>query len=280
MKRIQAQIFQQKIWKYYKKHKRAMMWRTPVLKLQKNDTLDPYKILISEIMLQQTQVSRVSEIFPHFIKQFPSFVSLARASREKVLIAWQGLGYNRRALYVHQSAQEIVKKYKGIVPHNQSVLQTLPGIGANTAASICAFAFNQPVVFIETNIRSVFIHHFFKDVAKVSDNEIRELVEKTLDIKNPREWYWALMDYGSMLKKQGKNPSKKSKHYVIQKKFKDSNRELRGNILKILLRGKKKMSQVDLAQELHKTVEELRKPLMQLCIEGFIQHKGRYYGIR
>ena len=235
--------------------------------------------MVTEIMLQQTQVSRVSEIFPQFIKKFPSISSLARASREEVLQAWQGLGYNRRALYIHRSAQKIIEDYKNNVPHNQSILQTLPGIGPNTAASICAFAFNQPVVFIETNIRSVFIHHFFKDAKKIPDNEILPLIQKSLSIKNPREWYWALMDYGSMLKKQGENPSKKSQHYTIQKKFKDSNREVRGNILKMLLRGKKKMSQANFAQELHKTVKELKKPLTQLCKEGFIQQNGQYYTI-
>ncbi len=268
MQHMKRAKFQRKIWEYYKEHKRSMPWRTDVR---------PYSIVVSEIMLQQTQVKRVLEIFPRFMKQFPSFRALAGASQKEVMRAWQGLGYNRRALYLHKIAQEIIKTYSGKVPQDQNTLQQFPGIGPNTAASICAFVFNQPVVFIETNIRSVYIHHFFADVKKVSDSEILKLVEETYDRKNPREWYWALMDYGAVLKKQGENPNKKSKQYVVQKKFKDSNRELRGNILKILLHEKKGVSQVSLAQKLRKTTKELQKPLMQLCTEGFIQHRGRQY---
>lgn len=271
MQQTKINAFQKKIWDYYDKHKRPMLWRV---------NTSPYFVVVSEIMLQQTQVSRVSEIFPYFIKKFPSCTALAKASPEKVLAAWRGLGYNRRALYLHRSAQTIVKEYKNKVPQDLNVLQNLPGIGPNTAASICAFAFNQPVVFIETNIRSVFIHHFFKNSKKVSDTQIIPYVRETLDTKNPREWYWALMDYGSMLKKQNGNPNKKSAHYIKQKTFKNSNRQLRGAILKELLNIKNGRTQAQLTKKLHKTAEELKKPLMELCTEGFIQNYRRRYFVR
>src|SRR5665213_252944 len=224
------QSFKKTIWQYYKKHGRSLIpWRK---------TRDPYKILVSELMLQQTQVSRVTPKYLAFIKKFPTFKSLAEASVPSVLEMWQGLGYNRRALYLKKTAEIVQEKYKGKLPHNLELLIELPGIGKNTAAAICAYSFNLPVVFIETNIRRIFIHFFFPNKKQVDDTEILKLVQKTLDQKNPREWYWALMDYGSFLKTQVENPNRKSKHYTKQSKFKGSDREIRGKILRILLKEK------------------------------------------
>ena len=154
--------------------------------------------------------------------------------------AWSGLGYNRRAKYIKQTAGIIVRDLHGIFPQDQKVLSGFPGIGPNTAGAICAFAFNKPVVFIETNIRRTFIHFFFARKKMIHDREILSLIEKTLDRKNPRTWYWALMDYGSMLGKragmmQGTNQNRKSAHYIKQKAFQGSDRQLRGMILKLLL---------------------------------------------
>ena len=260
--------FQKYIWTYYRTHKRSMPWRTQVT---------PYHVLVSEIMLQQTQVSRVSQIFPLFIKKFPSITVLAQATPAQVLKAWQGLGYNRRALYLHRSAQIIKEQHKGIIPKDIEVLHTLPGIGLNTAGSLCAFAFNQPTVFIETNIRSVFIHHFFKNAKKVSDKEILALVRKTLDIQRPREWYWALMDYGTELKRKEGNPNKKSVHYVRQSTFQGSSRQFRGMILKVLLTASTGMTAREIGKQVPTTPDELKKLLTQLCDEGFITgSRARY----
>lgn len=195
---------------------------------------DPYKVLVSEIMLQQTQVSRVTEKYQEFLCAFPTILSLSVASLSQVLRAWQGLGYNRRARFLHECAKDVMKSHKGNIPRDYESLLSLPGIGKGTAGSLSAFAFNLPVVFIETNIRRIYIHHFFSQQEVVSDKELLPLIEQTVDIKNPREWYYALMDYGAYLKSQVPNPNKKSKHYTKQSKFEGSNREVRGAIVKYL----------------------------------------------
>lgn len=196
--------------------------------------ITPYRILVSEIMLQQTQVGRVGEKFENFVRRFRSFRALAKAPLRDVLKEWQGLGYNRRALYLKRTAEIVVRDFGGKLPSDPEVLITLPGIGKNTAGALCAFAFNNAVPFIETNIRTVFIHHFFAKRTNVHDKEIFPLIEKTLDHKNPRTWYWALMDAGASLKKNGHRLNDRSAHYVRQSKFKGSNRELRGKILRAL----------------------------------------------
>lgn len=186
-------------------------------------------------MLQQTQVVRVLEKYPEFLKKFPTVEVLARASLTDVLRVWQGMGYNRRARFLRDSAQKIFSVHKARVPKNEAELFSLPGIGHYTANAILTFAHNEPRVFIETNIRRVFIHHFFNDRSEVADSEILPLVEATLDTKNPREWYYALMDYGAHLPKLvRKNSNTQSKHYVKQSRFKGSLRELRGKIIRSL----------------------------------------------
>lgn len=194
----------------------------------------PYYVLVSELMLQQTQVDRVVPKFEAFIDTFPDEQALARASLADVLRLWQGLGYNRRAKFLHEAAKKIIEL--GEFPSNEADLISLPGVGKNTAGAILAYAYNYPAVFIETNVRAVYIHHFFDDVDKVDDSAIRKLLEQTLDRDNPRAFYWALMDYGSWLKKQGIRPSR-SKQYVKQSPLKGSVREVRGQIVAILTRG-------------------------------------------
>ena len=186
-------------------------------------------------MLQQTQVERVIPKFEAFIGAFSDFDVLARAPQSDVLIAWQGLGYNRRAKYLHQLAGEIVER--GSLPGTIEELEKLPGIGKNTAGAICAYAFKQPVVYIETNIRTVYLHHFFSDRFDVDDKELLPVIERTLDSDEPREWYSALMDYGSYLKKQGFGRNNASKHYKKQSKFEGSLRQMRGAILRELIQN-------------------------------------------
>jgi A/G-specific adenine glycosylase len=199
------------------------------------DTVDPYCILVSEFMLQQTQAERVLLKYGPFIARFPDFQSLSRASLKDVLAAWQGLGYNRRAIHLKKTAEEVMARHHGRLPETLDKLIRLPGIGKATAGAILAFAFNKPVVFIETNIRRVFISYFFKDRVDIKDSEILPLVEETMDHDNPRRWYYALMDYGAMLKKQGANPNQKSAHYTKQAPFTGSDRQVRGAIVKQLL---------------------------------------------
>jgi A/G-specific adenine glycosylase len=210
-------------WEYYG---RDLPWRK---------TDNPYNIIVSEIMLQQTQVARVIAKYEEFITTFPDIESLAQASLQQVLTVWHGLGYNRRALSLRKMAEEIVTLHDGRIPNNVTLLKTLPGIGNATAHAVCAFAFNQPVIFIETNIRTVFIHHFFGTKGAVNDSDIRPLITQTLDSRNPRRWYNALMDYGTALKKEHRNPGRKSAHYKRQSPFEGSARQVRGAILSTLV---------------------------------------------
>ncbi len=245
---------------------------------------NPYYIAVSEIMLQQTQVHRVTGKFDSWIKRFPNWQTLAKASTKDILQEWSGLGYNRRALFLKRIAETITDngKTKGVLPKTVAELVLLPGIGPNTAGSILAFAFNIPHPFIETNIRSVYIHHFFAEIEKVegkkackkiSDTEIMPLIENTLKNKsvaqNPREWYWALMDYGSFLKKSLPNPSRQSAHHVKQSKFEGSNRELRSKILKLIM--KQNMTSETLVKQFKKWPrEQVEKNVEALTKEGFI----------
>lgn len=260
--------FKKTVWDYYKNHCRPMPWR---------DDISPYSVFLSEIMLQQTQVSRVLVKYPSFKKQFAGFRSLAGAQTATLLKAWQGMGYNRRALYLRSAAQIIQTTYKGQLPDDVLKLDELPGIGYATACSIAAFAFNKPVIFIETNIRRVYIHHFFQDMTDVPDKDIMPHIEKTVDKKNPREWYWALMDYGAYLATQIDNPNRKSKHYVKQKKFEGSVRQVRGAILKLLL------VRPYMRKELEKLyIDDVRLAvaLEQLVEEGFIILHGGVFTIK
>jgi len=254
---------------FYREHKRPMAWR---------ETVDPYCILVSEIMLQQTQVERVSLKYPEFMARFPDFPALAAASPADILPVWQGMGYNRRAIALQRCAARVVENYDGQLPRDPAILVTFPGIGKATASSIAAFAFNLPVVFIETNIRRVFIHFFFRDGETVSDDEILPLVERSLDRENPREWYWALMDLGTLLKKSVPNPNRRSTHYTKQSAFEGSDRKIRGEILRELV-SQKQMTVADITGNQEKKRERVIRILQSLETEGFVQKNGKYYEI-
>ncbi|MEX0934071.1 MAG: A/G-specific adenine glycosylase [Candidatus Paceibacterota bacterium] len=260
--------FQKTIWKYYKKHGRDLPWCR---------TQNPYRIVVSEIMLQQTQVSRVLDKYKEFLRAFPSFKTLAQAKQSDVLRVWQGLGYNRRALALQRIAVKVVEEYKEKLPQDPKVLKTFPGIGEASASSIVVFAFNKSEIFIETNIRSVFIHFFFKNKKNVYDKDIFPLIEQTLDTKNPRKWYFALMDYGVMLKK-GENPSRKSVHHIKQKPFKESDRYIRGYIIKLLIQNKKQ-TLFQLQKAVHRDKERIEKCLHDLNQEGFLKKSKNVYSL-
>jgi A/G-specific adenine glycosylase len=225
---MDTQSFQEIIWQKGKELRRDMPWR--------RDTR-PYYVLVSELMLQQTQVDRVVPKFEAFIARFPNEKSLAGSSLGDVVRLWNGLGYNRRAKFLHEAAKKITHEHNGVFPDNLQDLLCLPGVGPGTAGAIAAYAFNQPVVFIETNIRTVYFHHFFGSDEKVSDLQLRALVEQTLDHRHPREFYWALMDYGAWLKKSGVGKITQSRHYQKQSALKGSVREVRGQIVRVLAAG-------------------------------------------
>jgi A/G-specific adenine glycosylase len=185
-------------------------------------------------MLQQTQVPRVIEKYKSFIKRFPNLRKLADAKLSDVLKEWSGLGYNRRAKYLHDAAKEIVSKYKNVVPKDVIALRKLSGMGPYTASAVRVFAFDLPDILIETNIRSVYIHHFFKDKRSVRDVDLIPIATKASDGQDPRKWHWALMDYGSHLKRSGVRNNVQSKHYAKQSKFEGSLRQVRGQILRRL----------------------------------------------
>lgn len=262
--------FQQVVMAYYHSHGRhELPWRLP----EADGSFDPYKILVSELMLQQTQVPRVISKFQGFMARFPSLQALARATLGDVLTAWSGLGYNRRAKYLQQAAQKIMIEHGGIFPQNVRALTSLPGVGKNTAGAILAYAFNQPVVFVETNIRTVYLHHFFHDQVDISDDSIRFLVEHSVDIHHPREWYWALMDYGSYLKQTVGNLNTASVHYTKQSKFQGSRRQIRGAIIRALT------TKPLAADELKALIVDDRLPaiLKDLVKEGMITKAGGKY---
>lgn len=255
--------FQRTVWDYYRHSKRTMPWR-------KEST--PYFVLVSELMLQQTQVARVHAKFATFIREFPTLADLAAAPLGDVLAAWIGLGYNRRAKFLWQAAQAVVRDFGGEVPRSQKELTSLPGIGQNTAGAILAYAFNEPTVFIETNIRTVFIHHFFGDDSReVTDDQLRQVVAQALPLENPREWYWALMDYGTHLKSSVGGQMHRVSGYKPQSRFEGSKRQVRGQVLKELL-AHKKLGLAELAGLIPDN--RLAQVCDDLAKEGLIHRRG------
>lgn len=262
--------FNEILWAYYAAHGRHdLPWRQP----ESDGTFDPYKILVSELMLQQTQVKRVIPKFHEFLMKFPTSARLAAAPLADVITLWSGLGYNRRAKFLWQAAQMIEQDFNGHFPTSVSDLVKLPGVGKNTAGAIATYAFNQPAVFIETNVRTVYIYHFFKDQSDIPDAAIHELLQATLDTERPREFYWALMDYGSYLKQTVGNVSRYSKGYVKQSTFEGSRRQVRGQVLRALADGS--MTEQELAKSI--SDDRLSAVLRDLAAEQLIVHReGRY----
>lgn len=234
----------------------------------------PYYVLVSELMLQQTQVDRVVPKFNAFIARFPDERHLAESSLGDVLKLWNGLGYNRRAKFLHEASKKIIHEYNGVFPSTYEALLTLPGVGKGTAGAILAYAYNRPVVFIETNVRTVYFHHFFEEGDKVGDDEISALVEMTLDRDHPREFYWALMDYGAWLKRNGAGRVTQSKHYRKQSALRGSIREVRGQILRLLADGAKEESGLKRALQAD---ERFGPALRGLRKDGLIEQTGAHF---
>ena len=263
-------------------------------------TYDPYAIWISEVMLQQTQVSRVDGRWQRWLERFPTVDALAAAAPSDVLEEWQGLGYNRRALSVHRAAQAI-SEAGGVFPQDLKELVKLPGIGPATAAGIRAFAFNLHGVYLETNVRTVFLHELYPQAEGVPDSELVPLVELTCPASvanaadaaatalTPRSWYYALLDYGAYLKKTIPNPSRRSKSHVKQSRFEGSHRQKRAELLRVLLAHKdeggaefetlhQELCQIEVNARRETLDEQVTLGLLEeLAKEGFCQKNDEYW---
>jgi len=283
----QIRRFRETIYARHARHRRNLPWRTrlPAGPLRRSSSEAsrqahvPYHILVSEIMLQQTQVDRAVPKYRAFLRAFPNFSALARAPLKQVLLAWQGLGYNRRALALRRIAQAVVRDHGGILPRSHSELEALPGIGPYTASAIRVFAWNQPDALIETNIRSVFIHHFFKNRRRVPDAALLPFIGATLDRAHPCRWYEALMDYGSDLKGRVPNPNRRSADHVRQSRFEGSTRQLRGLLLRDIAKRPAALEKDLLAKILADRRAQARRALATLERDGFIKRTARGYAV-
>ncbi len=211
------------------RHWRDLPWR---------HTRDPYAIWVSEVMLQQTQVSRVDGRWQRWLSRFSTLEALALAQTADVLSEWQGLGYNRRALALQRAAAQVCEAWGGQMPRDVASLVSLPGIGPATAAGIRAFAFDLPGVYLETNVRTVFLHELFTDAEKVPDRVLVPLVEEACPAQGARRWYYALLDYGAHLKRTVPNPSRRSASHVRQSAFEGSRRQKRAALVRLLLEAR------------------------------------------
>lgn len=259
------EAFQEKILAFYKEHGRKLPWR---------ETTDRYKVMVSEIMLQQTQVDRVIPKYEAWLKAFPHIEALAKAPLSKVLQLWSGLGYNSRAKRLQDAAKKVVEEYNGIIPKTPEELIKLPGIGPYTARSILIFADNQDLATVDTNIRRIFIHEF-KLAEQISDKELFKLAEDVLPKGKSRDWHNALMDYGATYLTSRKT---KIKPKQAQSKFKGSKRFYRGRIIKHLTTQER--ITVEQAKVLFPDCEhDLREILAELKAEGLLAEKDGNYAI-
>lgn len=263
--------FQSMMLDFYHKESRTFPWR---------ETRDPYAILVSELMLQQTQTERVVPKYLAWLETFPTAADLAAAPFSQVLAAWSGLGYNRRAGYLQEACRQVVEEWGGAFPRTAGELETLPGVGPYTARAVATFAFGQPEVFIETNIRSVYLFFFFSDQEKVSDSQLMPLIQATVYHQDPRTWYYALMDYGARLKKSTANPNRRSRHYSRQSRFEGSLRQARGAIVRSLSRGgNTPLSLEEMARLEGLPLERIQAAAERLVAEGMVCHRGDLYCI-
>lgn len=258
------QAFRDTVQHYYALHGRDMPWRRDH---------SAYSVLVSEIMLQQTQVSRVNIKYAEFMTVFPDIQHLAQAPVAELLRVWKGLGYNRRALWLQRTAEIVQAEYAGVVPADRTQLVGLPGIGPNTAGAILAYAYNQPEIFIETNIRRVFLHHFFADAADVPDSQLLPYIALAIIGQDPRTWYWAVMDYGTHLAKVVENPNRRSKHYAKQSKFEGSHRQLRGRLLARALHSSFTSREIE-QEETSFASDSIQQAIAELVSEGFLSRTG------
>lgn len=266
--------FRKTILTWHKTNRRDMPWR---------NTTNPYQILVSEVMLQQTQIARVLPKYEEFLRTFPTSRSLARADDRKLLKVWSGLGYWRRAKYLKETAKAVESKFGGVFPQDVKTLESLPGIGYYTSRAVACFAFQNTEAFLDTNIRRVYLHFFFPHQSDIPDKEILLIAQKAVWLENPREWHYALFDYGA-IELKNKEINKQSRHYHKQSKFEGSSRSFRTKVVRYLLNQKQQKEKAGALETFLET--ELRKQgsafntgeiLASLLKDGLIvKHKNLY----
>lgn len=213
--------FRRRLLRFYKAHGRKLPFR---------ETTDPYKVAVAEVMLQQTQVERVLPKYEDWIRRWPTWQALARATERQLITAWTGLGYNRRCLFLGRLARTVVDEFNGILPDDPKTLAKLPGLGPYTSRAILIFAFNKPLVTVDTNIRRVFLHEFGLQVGS-SRQAIEDLAWQLLPRHRSRDWHNALMDYSVLrLPRRLANVPPVSR----QSRFEGSLRQIRGEIIRRL----------------------------------------------
>ena len=264
------EAFVQKILGFYENHGRAFVWR---------ETSDPYHILLSEVMLQQTQTSRVIPKYELFLSLWPTIKDLAGVELDELLYHWKGLGYNRRALNLRKSAIAC-EKWDWNLPKNQAELLSLPGVGKATAAAIGAFSYRERTIYLETNIRRVLLQCFYPEQEGVKDKDLELLLAHLVQlVEDPKVWYYALMDFGVLLKHLLPNANVRSAHYIKQAKFENSNRQIRGQLIHLLAdTGAKEQEQV-ISLLSHFEEERVLYCLGQLQKEGFVEETEGTYRI-
>lgn len=263
VKKTEIVQFQRKILTWYEANKRDLPWR---------GTRDPYRILVSEIMSQQTQIARVIPKYNAWMEAFPTVFELAKASTADVLGHWSGLGYNRRALFLQKCAKTVVERFAGKFPQEKEVLKTLPGIGEYTAAAVACFAFNQQVAVVDTNVRKIILTQFPHVSSDISPQEMQNIADALLPQGKAYEWNQALMDYASAMLKKEKIVVPK------QSKFKGSNRYYRGQIVKLLL-AQKSIARAQLAKELSISKEKCAEILGGLEKDALVVRSGEYMSL-
>jgi len=265
---MEIEEFRETVLCRYRREGRTFPWRGA----------NPWGVMVSEFMLQQTRVERVLSYWENWMRLWPNPESLAQASLEEAMRAWSGLGYNRRCCFLKNSASVIVKEYNGVVPETPEALRKLQGVGPYMAGAIACFGYNSPEVFIETNIRSAVIHCFFPGRNDVGDREIFPILKTALDRRDPKTWYYALMDYGAALKKTG-NPGRRSAHYTRQSPFIGSFRQARGRVIRALASmGQSSVKEIETAsgltgEKLYRVLEKLEKESMVAQAEGYYRIK-------
>jgi A/G-specific adenine glycosylase len=264
------EAFLQTILGFYEGHGRQFIWR---------ETSDPYRILLSEVMLQQTQTSRVIPKYELFLSLWPTLKDLAGVALDELLYHWKGLGYNRRALNLRRSAIAS-REWDWNLPTKQTELLSLPGVGKATAAAIGAFSYRERTIYLETNIRRVLLHCFYPDQEGVKDKELELLLGRLVQlVEDPKAWYYALMDFGVLLKHLLPNANTRSAHYTKQAKFENSNRQIRGQLIHLLSdTGAKEQQQVTTLLS-HFEEERVLYCLGQLEKEGFVEETEGTYRI-
>ncbi|MCL2601709.1 MAG: A/G-specific adenine glycosylase [Treponema sp.] len=276
MNRDEIEGFRKTIYNAYEKMGRSFPWRENIYGYYAE-----WGILVSEIMLQQTQTSRVVPFWEQWMEKWPTPAHMKKASLQEVLQAWSGLGYNRRARSLLECAEIITRKFGGRVPDTPAVLENLPGIGAYTAGAIACFAYNYPAVLIETNIRAVMLHFFFENEQDVKDRQIMPLLDLVLDRTNPRVWNWAMMDYGAELKKFTPNPNHRSAHYTQQTKFEGSIRQIRGSLIRQLsAKGAATAEELRAGLDVRAEKEDFYKALEALGKELMVAERSGVYSIK